>query len=354
MLDGYHPLRAGPKDPTEERVLTLIVNDVPVVPVLDLIRLTAALLILGWASHLDWKTRMVSDRVWLCMLALAMVMLVIQLLATMPGPVYLLTVVPPLAFMVPALVGIPELRQMARGNRDDLLWGGLLLLGIIIFVMEFWLLDFSHHLFYSVALVLMPIIIAITYVLYTVGLIHGGADAKAIMVLAVMFPFYPDLSQWGIEPLLTPAFRVTLLQLVFPFAITALFNAVFAFIFVPLVFFALNLSRGELGGAKSFLGYRMDVEKVGGPGSFVWLMETPPRKLPGRGGREVPGRSSVMALRDIDPAGQVRHMRRAGWKRVWVTPKIPFIIPIFFGTLVAALVGNIFFHLFDLILVLGG
>jgi prepilin signal peptidase PulO-like enzyme (type II secretory pathway) len=54
-----------------------------------------------------------------------------------------------------------------------------------------------------------------------------------------------------------------------------------------------------------------------------------------------------MALRDVDPGGQVRHMRRAGWKRVWVTPKIPFIIPIFFGTLAAALVGNIFFHLFD-------
>jgi preflagellin peptidase FlaK len=323
-----------------------------ILPVLDLLRLLTAVLFLGLASLSDLRTRKVRDEVWKAMLTVALVILAIHILfyRDSPGPLYLLALLPPAAFMVPALVGMPELREMARGNAEDILWGALMAAGAIAFVAEFYLFSFTGYLWFSIRMVAMPALILIVYTMYMSGLIHGGADAKAIMVLAVLFPFYPDYTSFGIGPFFDRTFVMILMEVAFPFAVTILFNAVFAFIFVPFVFFFVNLSRGELSGARSFFGYKMDVDRLSRPDAFVWLLETPPRIMPGPGGKKIPGKSSVMALKNTDPASEVRWFRRSGMSRVWVTPKIPFIVPIFAGTVVGALAGNIFFQLFTVLL----
>ena len=245
-----------------------------------------------------------------------------------------------------------EPKEMARGNPEDLGYGALIAAGIASFILEFVLFDFAHEFVFSVAMVAMPLLILIVYLLYATRLIHGGADAKAIMTLAVMFPLYPDYTWLGIRSVMDTDLSLYLMKLVFPFAVTALFNSVFAFVFAPFVFMAINAYRRDWGGGKTFFGYRTDVARLADPNYFVWLLETPERRTSLPEARVIPGRSSIMALHDVEPASQIRWFRKAGMDSAWVTPKIPFIIPIFFGTLIGALVGNVFFYLF--LLMLGG
>ena len=85
------------------------------------------------------------------------------------------------------------------------------------------------------------------------------------------------------------------------------------------------------------LGYRMDVKEA--EKTFVWPME---KVVDGK-------RVRVLFPKNIED-DTLAKLREHGAKRIWVTPKIPFIIPIFVGTLVAALVGTVFFYMFDFIL----
>jgi hypothetical protein len=45
-------------------------------------------------------------------------------------------------------------------------------------------------------------------------------------------------------------------------------------------------------------------------------------------------------------AREVELLRAAGISRVWVTPKIPFIIPLTVSLIFVAIVGNVFFLIF--------
>jgi preflagellin peptidase FlaK len=319
---------------------------VELVPFLDLMRFVTMVAILGVASVTDMRTRTVHDGLWVAMLGVGSGLLGVQIMLDGPGPLYLLALLPPIAFMVPALVGIPEPSEAAKGNPEDMGWLSLIVSGVIAYIGSFLFFDWGGEFRWSLALVTVPTLILILYALYAARLIHGGADAKAIMSLALLFPYYPDLSWTGIPNPMGGTLTLVLMKMAFPFAISALFNAALAFIFVPLVFLAINAARGEVSGARSLFGYKMDVKYLRRPGKFVWLLETPERVLPGPEKKRVPARRSVMALHDVEPGSQVRWFRRAGIERAWVTPKIPFIVPLFIGTVLCALVGNVIFFLF--------
>ena len=98
-------------------------------PYLDIIRLIVGVLILGIASYTDIKTRRASNWLWVVMGAI----------------------------------------------------GGILLLVQYVFVV------FDNVFF----LVFIPIIIVLMCVFFQLGLIFGGADAKALMAIAVLVPFKP-------------------------------------------------------------------------------------------------------------------------------------------------------------------
>ncbi len=146
--------------------------------------------------------------------------------------------------------------------------------------------------------------------MYRIGVIRGGADAKALVSLSMVYPLYPDLGCMIWPPsypagyVLNPVFSILFEGLIFSMLLT-----------VP-VFFR-NLKEGNV----SFSAYRLEIGKA--RGSFVWPLE------------DVSG-GDVVRIRPTDDPGIYGRLEDIGRKDVLVTPMVPFIPP-----LTAALLSTI-------------
>jgi preflagellin peptidase FlaK len=174
----------------------------------------------------------------------------------------------------------------------------------------------------------VAVVVAGAYVMWFVHVLAGGADAKAVMAVAVLVPTPIAWSFAGTPLPLWPS--------VLPAAVVVLANAVVAFAFVPFALAAYNLARADLHVPAMFLGYRMRIEEAAR--RFVWVVDT--LDADGRLRRTVmPSRRSPEAH-----AQNLRSLRAAGHERVWVTPKIPFMIPLLGGFVAAFTLGDVIFR----------
>ncbi|WP_135303591.1 A24 family peptidase [Haloarcula amylovorans] len=174
----------------------------------DLLRLLAVP-VFGWAAYRDVKTRRVPNRTWVPLAALAVVLLVWETYTVLTGPTsgqaYLIRVAISLGFVAPLAYG-------------------------------FWLIG---------------------------G--FGGADAKAFMLTAVLFPVYPvyylPTAALPLEPSTLGVFSLTILS-----------NTVVAGIFYPLGVAATNLAQGRFSPAM-FIGKPVAIERL--PEEYGRLLESP-------------------------------------------------------------------------------
>ena len=167
--------------------MTVVLGSIP-----DLLRLLA-LPVFGWAAYRDVKTRRVPNRTWL-----------------------------PLAVLGTVL----------------LLWDGYTVL-----TSPFG----SHRLFLLRVAISLGFVAPLAYGFWYVGG-FGGADAKAFMLVALLFPVYPTYL------LSTPAVALPLQQTtVGVFSLTILSNTVLAGLAYPLALAGRNLLRGRLSPAM-FIG----------------------------------------------------------------------------------------------------
>lgn len=172
-----------------------------------------------------------------------------------------------------------------------------------------------------VLLLSIPVVVALAWLLYQTRLLFGGADAKALMALAVLIPFHTAL-----EPLLplAPSF---LTRFAFPFAVFA--DALLVTILIPPALFVYNMARGDREVPIALVGYRIPVEDLAG--SWAWPMERPTEE--GIERTYFPSRSEADVTAD--------ELREAGLERVWVTPKVPFMIPLALGFGMAFVAGDL-------------
>jgi len=169
-------------------------------------------------------------------------------------------------------------------------------------------------------------------IMYMLDLIRGGADAKALLSLAILFPFHPDL---GSFPILQSDNASA--EILFPFSFVVLVTAAIVVAFFPLGFLAKNALAGEFRSPQGFLGYRLNADDF--KGRHVWLME---RMEQGT------HRFYTRPRNDEDLEKEAKLLLENGYKRVWVTPKIPFIIPMLVALVFSTLVGNILLLLFQI------
>lgn len=180
-----------------------------------------------------------------------------------------------------------------RREINDISWISLIVLGII-----FLLLNPEQLRAFLISLSITLLLVAATYL---PGLL-GGGDGKILLGLAVMFPLSPVYN--------TPFF-----------SLGVFFNAVLIALPLPFFFFIRNLlkegvKKGEI--IKMFLGYRVRADQVKNYEALMGdrlLMDVRKTRLGERGS---PG------------------------EMVWVTPAIPFLIPLTLGFLIAALYGDPF------------
>ncbi len=166
---------------------------------------------------------------------------------------------------------------------------------------------------YGIAAVLCGLL----YLLWRLRL-FGGADAKALMVAALLCPF-PLVAAPG--PRL-PAF---------PPAFDALMDGTLVLMLYPLFLLVWNLAHGRARFPAAFLGLPMTLaearnrhvwpmQRVGEDGTLRWQYW---QKIGG----------------DLDEAYLA--LERAGVDAVWVTPKIPFLVPLALGWVLAGTLGNL-------------
>lgn len=143
--------------------------------------------------------------------------------------------------------------------------------------------------------------------------LFGGADAKAIMVLAALAP---DLSGDRLPT---------------PFALDAVMNGALAAAAFPLAILAWNAARGDLRFPAALLGHRMPIARA--RDAHVW-----PMQRVGDDGR-IHWRYGRLLGLDTDPVYD--RLLAAGHSRVWVTAKLPFAAFVALGAALAVAVGNL-------------
>jgi len=241
------------------------------------------------ASVQDWRIREVDDRCWLIVCAVGSAVLFI-------------------------------------GNRDVLILLGNILLTILMLSEKLYgwralppAIAASACLMLSgdLCFAMVPVMYFSFYGMYCAGILRGGADAKALMSVAISFPFFPESTV--IEPafpagyVFCPAFCTLVLALALTMASA-----------VPCAI------RNLMNGAGLTVSFTMDIDKA--EQSFVWPVE------------DTDGCQKISISPCDDPKIYER-LRNAGFKDVRVTWKIPFIIPIAVSFIMTLTVGSPLFLL---------
>jgi preflagellin peptidase FlaK len=173
----------------------------------------------------------------------------------------------------------------------------------------------------------------------------GGADAKALIAIAIVFPYYPLLDIGGhlfpvLDSIRSPIFSLAVLgnAVLLPIAIVIAY-AVRNLITVPLKEIVSNPIA-------LFTGYLMKIDQI--KGKHVRLMHRY---------YEIDGKIQKKILfggKDADPE---TFKKLIAWQKegkigdkVWVTPKLPFLIPITMGFLIAVFYGDLLMLLMSFIL----
>ncbi len=163
--------------------------------------------------------------------------------------------------------------------------------------------------------------------LFELGVLYGGADAKALMIAGLLVPVFAT-------PLLYAAPVATLAYL--PFPVSLLTNAALFSLVVPAALAIRNARRRELTLASGFTGYSLPVRDL--PHRYVWVKDP---AVPG------PTRDDAETSAEDDRlrADLARDLTARGIDRVWVTPQLPFIAVMAVGAIAALLAGNVLLDL---------
>ena len=169
--------------------------------------------------------------------------------------------------------------------------------------------------------------------LFEAGILYGGADAKALMIAAVILPTFSSV----VVPL--PASFAGMLNSV-PFAVDLLMNAALLAIVIPIGLAIRNAARHEFRWPDGFTGYMLPVSQL--PHRFVWLED--PLAHGARERDEIETSEDDQRVRER----QAAELSAKGVTRVWVTPQIPFLVLMAAGAVAAVLAGNLVLDLIAL------
>ncbi len=286
--------------------------------------MAAAIAVLAYASLLDLRTRRVENRYWIGLSVLGIALLSGQVYVDDRPLEYLAILLPIVLILADVFIDTKAHENVARTVAIAEYASAIIIL--VFLSLEYGSDEYFRH------LIGVPAMMLFIVLLYMLDALRGGADAKALISLAILFPFYPDMASL---PFLRP--ESAELGIFIPFTFAVLVTAAIIVALTPIGFLLRNIADKELRFPQALLGYRMDTENA--RGKHVWLME-----------RVVEGRHLLYSRpkAEEDLSRELSLLEEAGHRRVWVTPKVPFIVPMLIGLIVCATLGNPLLLLFPL------
>lgn len=171
-------------------------------------------------------------------------------------------------------------------------------------------------------LLVIPVCFVIFYLMYMLGVLRGGADAKCLMVMAMMFQTYPEI--WDLPLIANPLMNI---QYVLSFPIAVLFHAaLFSFAWLFWTVIRKIYRKKDPVQMVTLSCYRMSIDEA--RRSHVW-----PKQDVFDG--------MIVNVRGIPGDGALDRLEAVGAKDVWVTPIIPFMVPITAAVIFIITVGSL-------------
>lgn len=296
----------------------------------DLFRVIIVVSFFIYASKSDWKTRRVKDITWIVLGTLALMVLWVDLLDKNASAISQ-SILLPIAFVFYDIFW----------DREEGAKTSVGLIALILYILAFaWILYVSYTLFIGSAdwseeisgPLIAFIMIVLFEILYIFDIIKGGADAKALICLAILFPWYPQL--FDNLPIIMPQLEVA--STIFVFALSVLFIAALISVTIPLYFLLKNVKSGQRITARSLVGFTIPIDDV--KKHFVWLIEWI---------EDGNLKFSARKPRDSETLeDDLEALQSYGKKDIWVTYKIPFIIPMTAAIIIVLSIGNPLFLLY--------
>ena len=217
-----------------------------------------------------------------------------------------------------------DLRIRKVPNRT---WHLMIIIGIILAFMDILNQGIGFLVRFSLSVIFFS---AFAYMLFRIKVL-GGADAKAIIALSIAIPTFP----------LVPLKGIPFLNL---FVFSVFGNAILLMLIVPLLIFFYNLTQLSRDEVKerlfcSFLGYKSKISEL--RNRHIKLIESYTEQDGNIIRRFVP--------RGVDTDDEtMRRLQQFAKDRkipdkVWVTPGLPFMIPLTLGFIIALVYGDLMY-----------
>ena len=314
------------------------------------VRIGVLLLCFGGAAWLDHKTRRVSNEWWWTWAKPTLFLLCLELLILEANWMIWMTASAAVAFASTALIGRPDLSDILRGSIIDILvtiWYFVSGVGLVMGAMEYTpiLLDYFDPNTYIDSgaaatvsallwgqMVVMGIVLLFFEMAWRFRMLHGGADAKAMMLATLLLPSWNGAA----FPLYAQGDSFSTAM---PPALSLLIWAGLAFLVLPILMIARNASAGDLSPfSMSWHASRMPLSEI--PQKHVWLLEEVVDKPDGTRGvtrRMRPVRGS-RAETEVEVV--LDELAAEGLDKAWVTAKHPFLLFVFPAILPLVLFGD--------------
>ena len=295
---------------------------------LDTLRLVFGAAVLTYAARSDWRTREVRDRAWILLGSVGLILFGYELVRDAVEAIIALALVPAVVLFYGVFFGEDFVTETGwRFPPATFAAYGIALVAALYPIVTLSQVGDALGL-RSFVVTLTPAVMMLVFRgMYQAHLIKGGADAKAMIAIAALVPMYPSLDP--ALPLLTLGPRIQeALTIVFPFAFLVLLNAALLLVIVPIALLLSNAARGDAEIPEAFLGYTVPVDRVP---RFVWFMD---QVVEGEHVR------ILFPRKRQDRAAIARDLKVAGVSRVWVTPQLPFLVPLAIAYVVSFVIGN--------------
>ena len=305
---------------------------------------------LSGAAWFDYKSRRVANDYWISWSKPAIFLWFVELLVQGADWIILLSAVAMIVYASQSVIGRPSVNDLKQGKYVDWIVSLFYLVGII--GVGYGTYTYGETLLIDIGImesdylaqpnksdtdaaklwgttVVVGMMIFIFDIAWRFRLIHGGADAKALMLIAILIPNWSTFSSiYGVN--FTPP------------ALSLLLWGGMIFLLLPLILIFKNIKKGNIQSISDLKmiwhSERMQLQDIGN--SHVWILDTVVEKPDGSSSIRTSTRPPRKS-RDNDQQQQlIKELGGMGREWAWVTHKYPLLTFLLPATLPLAIWGD--------------